>query len=166
LTVEETFKEQFMTTKTLKALVNTIIKQSTVDSSQITDSTQKFFLVSGSKLEIDNYKSAANNHWELELTSPVNGVRKWFAYIPHVSIIANGSPTETILQEIKNNTRFNVYHQPTEQDFDGKGIPPNGQNNRSERISPVYVLSPRRQTDYLVRPSFSASHQGYSLYYC
>jgi hypothetical protein len=138
-----------MTTETLKALVNTVIKQSTFDSTQITDSSQKFFLVAESKLEINSYKSAANNHWEIELTAPVNGVTKWFAYAPHVTIMT--SPVlETILEDIKNST-FNVYHRPTEQDQEGLGIPPNGKDNRSERICPVYVLSPRRQTDSLVR---------------
>jgi hypothetical protein len=68
-----------MATEKLKALVNTVIKQSTVDSSQITDPTQKFSLTAGDELEINDSKLAANNHWELELTSSVNGVRKWFA---------------------------------------------------------------------------------------
>ncbi len=54
-----------MTTQKLKALVNTVIKQSTLDSSQITDLTQKFSLTAGDKIEINDYKSADNNHWEL-----------------------------------------------------------------------------------------------------
>jgi hypothetical protein len=140
-----------MTTEKLKALLNTVIKQSTLDSSQITNPTQKFSLAAGSEIEINNSKLAANDHWELELTLPVNGISKWFAYIPHVTIIAEPQTTAKILEEIKNNTRFNIYHQPTEQDGDGKGIPANGRDNRSERICPPYVLSPRRQTDSLVR---------------
>ena len=140
-----------MATEKLKAQVNTVIKQSTIDSSRITDPNQKFFLDAGNVLEINSYKSAANNHWELELTSPINDVTKWFAYIPHVTIIHSPSTTESVLEEIRNNTQFNVYRQPTEQDGVGLGIPPNGQDNRSERICPVFVLSPRRQTDYLVR---------------
>ncbi|NCR07295.1 MAG: DUF4127 family protein [Microcystis aeruginosa LG13-11] len=138
-----------MTTQKLKALVNTVIKQSTLDSSQITDLTQKFSLTAGDELEINDYKSAANNHWELELTTPVNEMAKWFAYIPHVEIKSN-DPMAKILQDIKL-SQFKVYHGPTEQDGDGVGIPTNGQDNRSERICPVYVLSPRRQTDSLVR---------------
>ncbi len=138
-----------MTTQKLKALVNTVIKQSTLDSSQITDLTQKFSLTAGDKIEINDYKSADNNHWELELTTPVNEIAKWFAYIPHVEIKSN-DPVAKILQDIKQ-SQFKVYHRPTEQDGDGVGIPPNGQDNRSERICPVYVLSPRRQTDSLVR---------------
>ena len=55
--------EKMMTTQKLKALVNTVIKQSTLDSSQITDLTQKFSLTAGDELEINNYKSADNNHW-------------------------------------------------------------------------------------------------------
>ncbi len=140
-----------MVTEKIKAKVNTVIKQSTIDSSQITDPTEKFSLDAGETLEINSYKSAANNHWELELTSPVNRVTKWFAYIPHVTIITSSPTTETILEEIKNNTRFKVYHQPTEQDGVGLGIPANGRDNRSERICPVFVLSPRRQTDSLVK---------------
>lgn len=138
-----------MTNQKLKALVNTVIKQSTLDSSQITDLTQKFSLTAGDELEINNYKSADNNHWELELTTPVNQMTKWFAYIPHVEIKSN-DPVAKILQDIKQ-SKFKVYHRPTEQDLEGVGIPPNGQDNRSERICPVYVLSPRRQTDSLVR---------------
>jgi hypothetical protein len=72
---------------------------------------------------------------------------KWFAYIPHVEIKSN-DPVAKILQDIKL-SQFKVYHRPTEQDVEGVGIPPNGQDNRSERICPVYVLSPRRQTDSL-----------------
>ncbi|MCZ8108067.1 MAG: hypothetical protein O9972_60690, partial [Burkholderiales bacterium] len=138
-----------MTTQKLKAMVNTVIKQSTLDSSHITDPTQKFSLTAADELEINDYKSAANNHWELELTTPVNQMAKWFAYIPHVEIKSN-DPVAKILQDIKL-SQFKVYHRPTEQDGEGLGIPPNGQDNRSERICPVYVLSPRRQTDSLVR---------------
>ncbi len=76
-----------MTTQKLKALVNTVIKQSTIDSSQITDSKQKFVFKVGSELDINNYQSADNNHWRLELVLPVNGVTKWFAYQPHVTIL-------------------------------------------------------------------------------
>jgi len=76
-----------MTIQKLKALLNTVIKQSTIDSSQITDSKQKFVFKTGSELEINNYQSADNDHWQLELVSPVNGVTKWFAYQPHVTIL-------------------------------------------------------------------------------
>ncbi|MFM8297763.1 MAG: hypothetical protein ACKN9A_04930, partial [Microcystis aeruginosa] len=76
-----------MTNQKLKALVNTVIKQSTLDGSQITDPTQKFSLIAGGELEINSYQSAANNHWQLTLTTPVNGVTKWFAYKPHLEIL-------------------------------------------------------------------------------
>ncbi|MEY3828253.1 MAG: hypothetical protein RLZZ148_3081 [Cyanobacteriota bacterium] len=65
-----------MSTQKVKVLVTTVIKQSTLDSSQITDPTQKYSLAAGSEIEINSYKSAVNSHWELELTSPVNGVVK------------------------------------------------------------------------------------------
>lgn len=133
------------------ALVNTVIKQSTLDSSLIIDPLKKFTLAAGSELEINSSISSDNNHWQLELTTPINGVTQWFAYMPHVKIAAVNSITDDILAEIKSNTSFNVYHQPTAQDVEGLGIPSNGRDNRSERICPVYVLSPRRQTDSLVR---------------
>jgi hypothetical protein len=83
-----------------------------------------------------------------------------------VSTVVSGTPLEGYvanrfleplkdpIEEIKNNAQFRVYHQPTEQDLEemqGRGIPPNGADNRSERLCPIYVLSPRRQTDSLVR---------------
>lgn len=139
-----------MTTQKLKALVNTVIKQSTLDSSQITDPDQRFTLLAGDELEINDYKSAANNHWELELTTPVNEMVKWFAYIPHVEIKSN-DPVAKILQEIKL-SQFKVYHRPTEQDKAGLGIfPLNGLDGRSEHIYPAYILGPRRQVDSLIR---------------
>ena len=75
-----------MTTKKLTALVNTTIKQLTIDSSQIPDPKQKFSLDAGDEVEIDSYESAADDHWKLALTSPVNRVTQWFAYKPHVTI--------------------------------------------------------------------------------
>lgn len=144
-----------MTTYQLKALVNTVIKQSTIDSSEITDPTQKFSFEAGSTLKINSYKSAPNNHWELELTSPINGVVKWFAFVPHVMIKAVDSSVADILEEIKN-SNFKVYHKPTEQDGEGLGIyPRDGIDGRSEQIYPTYVLGPRRQVDSLVRQLFA-----------
>lgn len=135
----------------LKALVNTVIKQSSIDSSEITNLSQKFSLEIGSKLEINSYKSAPNNHWELQLTSPINGVVKWFAFVPHVMIKAVDSSVANIVEEIKNSA-FKVYHKPTEQDGEGLGIYPlDGVDGRSERIYPACVLGPRRQVDSLVR---------------
>jgi hypothetical protein len=95
-----------MTTEKVKAIVNTVIKQSTIDSTKITDPKQKFSLNAGSELEINSYKSATNDHWELELTSPVNQVTKWFAYKPDVEI------SGTVLDKIKNiNIEFpNIRH--------------------------------------------------------
>jgi hypothetical protein len=140
-----------VTTYQLKALVNTVIKQANIDSSEITDPTQKFSLEAGNKLAINNYKSAPNSHWELELASPINGIIKWFAFIPHVIVKTIDVSVADILEEIKNST-FKVYHQPTEQDKEGLGIyPQDGVDGRSERIYPTHVLGPRRQVDSLVR---------------
>lgn len=99
-----------MATYQLKALVNTTIKQSTIDSSKITDPSQKFSLISGSKLAINHYKSAPNNHWELELTSPINGVKKWFAYIPHVILSSPSQYTVNSYPELDLNGYQTLEH--------------------------------------------------------
>jgi hypothetical protein len=83
-----------MTTQKLKALVNTVIKQSTIDSTEITDLKQKFSLDTGDELEINSYHSSVDEHWELELIYPRNGITKWFAYKPHV-MISNSSDEYT-----------------------------------------------------------------------
>ena len=138
-----------MTTQKLKVLVNTVIKQLTIDSTQLADS-QKYPLAKDAEIAIDSYIYAPDDHWQLQLTTPINGIKNWFAYRPHVSVTGHQA-TEKILEDIKNNSHFNVYHQPTDQDGDGHGMLPNGNKNRSEQYCPVYVLSPRRQTDSLVR---------------
>jgi len=152
-----------MSTQKVKVLVTTVIKQSTLDSSQITDPTQKYSLAAGSEIEINSYKSAVNSHWELELTSPVNGVVKWFAYQPDVKIMV------AVLGKIKNiNTEFpaiGVYHRPNDQDREsagsGRGIfPCSGQtpcaetDNRSEKIYLPFVMATRRQTDTMARQAY------------
>ena len=80
-------EEQFMTTQAIEALVNTVIKKYPIDSTQITDPRQKFTLLAGSKLEIQQYDRVDHNHWKLVLSSPVNGSVTWFAYSPHVNIL-------------------------------------------------------------------------------
>ena len=92
-----------MATTKLKALVNTVIKQSTINSNQITDPTQKFSLAAGSEIEIDRYESAASDHWELVLKTPVNDVNLWFAYKPHVTITGI-EPNQTIVLQGKMST--------------------------------------------------------------
>jgi hypothetical protein len=84
-----------MTTQILTAKLDTIIKQSTRDSRQITNPSQKFPLAVAETLEINHYQPAANNHWQLELTFPINGSKQWFAYKPHVTI--TGTPTNVII---------------------------------------------------------------------
>lgn len=137
-----------MNTFTITALTDTVIKQSNKDITSLPESS-KFYLKTREELEINSYKFAANRHLELELTSPRNDTKKWFADTCHVKITVNGPVTE-VLEDIKKSD-FNVYHEPTEQDGEGNGIPANGANNLSEKLFPVYVLRPRRQTDYLVR---------------
>jgi hypothetical protein len=152
-----------MTTKKLTALVNTTIKQLTIDSTNILEPKQKFSLDEGDELRINSYESAADDHWKLALTSPVNGVTKWFAYKPDVEI------SGTVLDKIKNiNIEFphiGVYHRPNDQDREsagsGRGIFPCGgkspcaeQDNRSEKIYLPFVMATRRQTDVMARQAY------------
>lgn len=87
-----------MATKKLKAKVNTVIKQSTRDSSEITDPKQKFSLAAGDEIEIKNCNSAAKNHWQLEFKLPINGFSQWFAYKPHVAIKGIESDENIVLR--------------------------------------------------------------------
>lgn len=137
-----------MNTFTITALTDTVIKQFNVDITSLPDSS-KFYLTAREELEINSYELVANHHLELELTSPRNGTKIWFADTCHLTFRVNLSETE-VLEEIKNSD-FKVYHKPTDQDTEGNGIPANGENNLSEKLFPVYVLRPRRQTDSLVR---------------
>lgn len=147
-----------MIIQTMKNLANTVIKQSTLDSNKITDITQKFTLLAGDELEINSYKSAANNHWELALKTPINGVTKWFAYKPHVEILG------TSLDKIKTiNTEFpqiGVYHRSNDQDREsagsGRGIfPSSGEpDHRSETTYLPFVMATRRQTDMMARQAY------------
>jgi M6 family metalloprotease-like protein len=70
---------------TLTAGANTIIKQSTEPSQSLADD-EKFALLAGGTIELSDYRSATNNHWELELSTPKNGISQWFAFKPHVKI--------------------------------------------------------------------------------
>ncbi len=79
-----------MANKTLKALVNTIIKTSTQASTSLLD-FEKFTLNQGEILEISHYRSANNIHWEIELVTPKDGKTTWFAFIPHVDISSDPS---------------------------------------------------------------------------
>ncbi len=91
-----------MANKTLKALVNTVIKALPQDSSTLSD-TQKFALSQGDTVDIKQYRSADNNHWEIQLVTPHNGITTWFAFISHVEIFVDPnfkkSLVETATQE-------------------------------------------------------------------
>jgi M6 family metalloprotease-like protein len=69
----------------LTALSNTIIKRSTAPSQDL-PADRKFTLSAGETLDLQSYRPATNNHWEIELSSPQNGISTWFAFRPHVKI--------------------------------------------------------------------------------
>jgi hypothetical protein len=79
-----------MATKTLKAIVNTVIKTSTQASSSLPDA-EKFALNEGATLDIVHYRSTSNTHWEIELATPKDGKTIWFAFISHVEIFSDSS---------------------------------------------------------------------------
>jgi len=85
-----------MANKTLKALTNTVIKSLPQDSSTLDDS-QKFELSKDATLEIKQYRSAPNNHWEIQLVTPQNGIVTWFAFISHVEIFINSNFKKTLI---------------------------------------------------------------------
>jgi M6 family metalloprotease-like protein len=69
----------------LTALADTIIKRSTAPSQDL-PADRKFSLSAGQIIDLTSYRPAANNHWKIELSSPQNGVSKWFAFRPHVKV--------------------------------------------------------------------------------
>lgn len=76
---------------------------------------------------------------------------KLFQEIPPKEPSAN---TMTVLRTMKE--RVDIYHKPTFQDNEGRGIwPRDGIDGRSERVYPAFVLGPRRQVDSLVRQMYS-----------
>ena len=94
-----------MKSKTLKALTNTIIKSVPQQSSTLNDS-QKFPLDQGETLLIKQYRSAANNHWEIQLENPHKGQITWFAYISHVEIFIDPQFKEKLVKTAINEWEF------------------------------------------------------------
>ncbi|QGZ90941.1 DUF2272 domain-containing protein [Microcystis aeruginosa] len=85
-----------MANKTLKALTNTVIKSFPQDSISLSDS-QKITLPEDATLEILQYRSAPNNHWEIQLVTPQNGLVTWFAFISHVEIFSDPNFKKTLV---------------------------------------------------------------------
>jgi hypothetical protein len=81
----------------LRAKVDTVIKQSTDDSTRILDPRMKFSLTSGSELLITSCCRAPGEHLQIELLSAVNGTTRWFAYSPHVEIQERDVPERTLI---------------------------------------------------------------------
>jgi M6 family metalloprotease-like protein len=69
----------------LTAVANTVIKQSPEPSQNLVDD-EKFELLAGETIDLNSYRPATNNHWELELSNTGDGISKWFAFKPHVKI--------------------------------------------------------------------------------
>ncbi len=69
----------------LTAVANTFIKQSTEPSQSLPDD-EKFTMLAGESINLNSFRPANNNHWEIELSTPENGTSRWFAFKPHVKI--------------------------------------------------------------------------------
>ncbi|MGD1909529.1 MAG: DUF4127 family protein [Rivularia sp. (in: cyanobacteria)] len=78
------------------------------------------------------------------------GPLTWLKLFKEIPLQEPSFETVKVLKNIS--SRKDIYHQPTYQDNEGKGIfPKNGTDRRSERVYPAFVLGPRRQVDSLVR---------------
>ncbi|MBV5262369.1 hypothetical protein FLX56_28745 [Synechococcus moorigangaii CMS01] len=92
--------------------VDTKIKHSTADSTELSDS-EIHSLSINETIEVNWYRPAANEHWEFELDSPINGKFNWFAYEPHIRIedpdIQDG---ENILDAVTKVNANQLYYQP------------------------------------------------------
>lgn len=76
----------------VKAIINTIIKRLTLDSTDIDNPNEKFDLPAGEEIEINWFRTAKTrrDHWEFELQSPHGNFYNWFAFKTHIEI--NGIP--------------------------------------------------------------------------
>lgn len=72
----------------LKALVDTFIKKSPAQSSDL-DDTEKFVLTENSTLEIESFTRAGSAHLEIVLTEAMKGETVWYAYERHVTVVGN-----------------------------------------------------------------------------
>jgi muramidase (phage lysozyme) len=72
--------------KSISALVPTVIKRFTIDSTDL-DPRERFELAKGEKIGINWIRSAPKeDHWEFELKSPKGGFFNWYAFKPHVQV--------------------------------------------------------------------------------
>jgi uncharacterized protein YvpB len=67
----------------------TLIKAQPVQSSELPDNL-KFPLYSGQQIDIvADSLDQINSHYKFELKDPVNGIKTWYAFVPHVTIISS-----------------------------------------------------------------------------
>lgn len=72
--------------RSISALVNTVIKRFTIDSSEL-DPREIFELAKGEKIGINWIRTAPrDDHWEFELKSPKGGFFNWYAFKEHVQV--------------------------------------------------------------------------------
>jgi hypothetical protein len=75
--------------RAIEAKVETDIKQFPVADSDNLNSSQKFPLLAGDKLDIESYEDdpSFNNHYKIKLKISEKGFIFWYAFIDHIDVI-------------------------------------------------------------------------------
>ncbi len=86
---------------TLKILVDTILKQQPVDSSQIKDPKLKYNINGGAELVLHSWKKEGSHIKVALAETSFNGLNTWYAYSGHVEIWRDGKPLTANAATIK-----------------------------------------------------------------
>lgn len=63
---------------------DTFLKNREVQSTEIEDPKDKIFLTKGSSIDVNWYYLTGNNHYYVELSSPLNGRYNWYIFRNHI----------------------------------------------------------------------------------
>jgi murein DD-endopeptidase MepM/ murein hydrolase activator NlpD len=83
---EQTAKKMEMIGYVCLAIELTIIKQEPVQSFELPEE-DKISVSQGAFLPAKWVQESENNHWEIELINPINGLYNWFLFQPHFAVI-------------------------------------------------------------------------------
>ncbi len=78
----------------LKTLRDTVLKQDTIDSSEIADPTRKYPLRGGEILALHSWLEEGNHVKVAFLGATFNGFNTWYAFTDHVQILKDGEPLQ------------------------------------------------------------------------
>jgi hypothetical protein len=88
--------EVLQMTEKIRAIVNTVGKKEPIDSTQLPLDKKTSFLA-GWVCDIESYKEAENQHWEVQLG---HSAGKWFFYKPHVNIYDPDDPPNSLVDKV------------------------------------------------------------------